>query len=243
MKSRVLTEIKPYIIAFASSAVPALVFTLLVRLCFMNEVFLRTLFTLLAWLGGAAALLSPLIIALVRFSRLLYAPTAAPEESGSGSRLPLSTRPSLLPRPSYPSLPRRPIPNHPSPSRPIPNRSTPPVPSFRADRSQYISSRGIASCSSGRGAACLGLFAPSRRRSHPALRGERAGYPLRRLRLFELGARPLFGACPASLCLGGVRTALPDGRSPRSAARSRREPALPFPSSRSLPAPFSSFLI
>ena len=83
MKSRVLTEIKPYIIAFASSAVPALVFTLLVRLCFMNEVFLRTLFTLLAWLGGAAALLSPLIIALVRFSRLLYAPTAAPEKAAA----------------------------------------------------------------------------------------------------------------------------------------------------------------
>ena len=78
MKSRVLSELRPYLIAFVSSAVPALVFTLLVRLCFMNEVFLRTLFTLLAWLGGAAALLSPLIIALVRFSRLLYAPTAAP---------------------------------------------------------------------------------------------------------------------------------------------------------------------
>ena len=76
MKSRVLSELRPYLIAFASSAVPALIFTLLVRLCFMNEVFLRTLFTLLAWLGGAAALLSPLIIALVRFSRLLYAPAA-----------------------------------------------------------------------------------------------------------------------------------------------------------------------
>lgn len=83
MKSRVLSELRPYLIAFVSSAVPALVFTLLVRLCFMNEVFLRTLFTLLAWLGGAAALLSPLIIALVRFSRLLYAPTAAPEKAAA----------------------------------------------------------------------------------------------------------------------------------------------------------------
>ncbi len=76
MKSRVLTELRPYLIAFVSSAVPALVFTLLVRLWLMNEVFLGTLFTLFAWLGGAAALLSPLVIALVRFSRLLYAPTA-----------------------------------------------------------------------------------------------------------------------------------------------------------------------
>lgn len=83
MKSRVLPEIKPYLIAFVSSAVPALVFTLLVRLWLMNEVFLRTLFTLLAWLGGVAALLSPLIIALVRFSRLLYAPTAAPEKAAA----------------------------------------------------------------------------------------------------------------------------------------------------------------
>lgn len=83
MKSRVLSELRPYLIAFVSSAVPALVFTLLVRLCFMNEVFLRTLFTLLAWLGGAAALLSPLIIALVCFSRLLYAPTAAPEKAAA----------------------------------------------------------------------------------------------------------------------------------------------------------------
>lgn len=83
MKSRVFTEIKPYLIAFVSSAVPALVFTLLVRLWLMNEVFLRTLFTLLAWLGGAAALLSPLIIALVCFSRLLYAPTAAPEKAAA----------------------------------------------------------------------------------------------------------------------------------------------------------------
>lgn len=83
MKSRVLSELRPYLIAFVSSAVPALIFTLLVRLCFMNEVFLRTLFTLLAWLGGAAALLSPLIIALVCFSRLLYAPTAAPEKAAA----------------------------------------------------------------------------------------------------------------------------------------------------------------
>lgn len=83
MKSRVLSELRPYLIAFVSSAVPALVFTLLVRLCFMNEVFLRTLFTLFAWLGGVAALLSPLVIALVRFSRLLYAPTAAPEKAAA----------------------------------------------------------------------------------------------------------------------------------------------------------------
>ena len=80
MKSRVLPEIKPYLIAFVSSAVPALVFTLLVRLWLMNEVFLRTLFTLLAWFGGVAALLSSLMLALVRFARLLYA-HAAPKES------------------------------------------------------------------------------------------------------------------------------------------------------------------
>ena len=92
MKSRVLTEIKPYLIAFVSSAVPALVFTLLVRLWLMNEVFLRTLFTLLAWLGGAAALLSPLIIALVRFSRLLYAPTAqqAPNAAAEQASAPVA---------------------------------------------------------------------------------------------------------------------------------------------------------
>lgn len=96
MKSRVLTEIKPYLIAFASSAVPALVFTLLVRLCFMNEVFLRTLFTLLAWLGGAAALLSPLIIALVRFSRLLYAPAApkAPNAAAKQASAPATSAPA-----------------------------------------------------------------------------------------------------------------------------------------------------
>ena len=96
MKSRVLSELRPYLIAFASSAVPALIFTLLVRLCFMNEVFLRTLFTLLAWLGGAAALLSPLIIAFVRFSRLLYAP-AAPD--------PKSPKPAPDPKPTNPARP------------------------------------------------------------------------------------------------------------------------------------------
>ena len=96
MKSRVFTEIKPYLIAFVSSAVPALVFTLLVRLCFMNEVFLRTLFTLLAWLGGAAALLSPLVIALVRFSRLLYAPAApkAPNAAAKQASAPATSAPS-----------------------------------------------------------------------------------------------------------------------------------------------------
>ena len=96
MKSRVFTEIKPYLIAFVSSAVPALVFTLLVRLCFMNEVFLRTLFTLLAWLGGAAALLSPLVIALVRFSRLLYAPAApkAPNAAAKQASAPATSAPA-----------------------------------------------------------------------------------------------------------------------------------------------------
>lgn len=76
MKSRVLSELRPYLIAFVSSAVPALVFTLLVRLWLSEAAFLRVLFMLLALLCGTAALLSPLIIALVRFSRLLYAPTA-----------------------------------------------------------------------------------------------------------------------------------------------------------------------
>ena len=96
MKSRVFTEIKPYLIAFVSSAVPALVFTLLVRLWFMNEVFLRTLFTLLAWLGGAAALLSPLVIALVRFSRLLYAPAApkAPNAAAKQASAPATSAPA-----------------------------------------------------------------------------------------------------------------------------------------------------
>lgn len=90
MKSRVLSELRPYLIAFVSSALPALVFTLLVRLWLMNEVFLRTLFTLLAWLGGAAALLSPLIIALVRFSRLLYAPAAPKAAEGNAAAEPSS---------------------------------------------------------------------------------------------------------------------------------------------------------
>mgnify|MGYP005803439965 CR=1 FL=1 len=103
MKSRVLSELRPYLIAFVSSAVPALVFTLLVRLCFMNEVFLRTLFTLLAWLGGAAALLSPLIIALVRFSRLLYAPTAAPEKAAAEpAPAPIAPEPAAAPDPKSP---------------------------------------------------------------------------------------------------------------------------------------------
>ena len=96
MKSRVLSELRPYLIAFVSSAVPALVFTLLVRLCFMNEVFLRTLFTLLAWLGGAAALLSPLVIALVRFARLLYAPAApkAPNAAAKQASAPATSAPA-----------------------------------------------------------------------------------------------------------------------------------------------------
>lgn len=96
MKSRVLSELRPYLIAFVSSAVPALIFTLLVRLCFMNEVFLRTLFTLLAWLGGAAALLSPLVIALVRFSRLLYAPAApkAPNAAAKQASAPATSAPA-----------------------------------------------------------------------------------------------------------------------------------------------------
>lgn len=110
MKSRVLVELRPYLIAFVSSAVPALVFTLLVRLCFMNEVFLRTLFTLLAWLGGAAALLSPLIIALVRFSRLLYAPTAAPEKAAAEpAPAPIAPEPAA-------SAPASPEPAAPKPS-------------------------------------------------------------------------------------------------------------------------------
>ena len=62
----------------------------------MNEVFLRTLFTLLAWLGGAAALLSPLIIALVRFSRLLYAPAApkAPKAAAEPASAPNAPEPA-----------------------------------------------------------------------------------------------------------------------------------------------------
>ena len=127
MKSRVLVEIRPYLIAFVSSAVPALVFTLLVRLCFMNEVFLRTLFTLLAWLGGAAALLSPLIIALVRFSRLLYAPAApkapnaaaepapapiAPEPAASAPASPESAAPKPSPQFARPVISRRQVAAH-----------------------------------------------------------------------------------------------------------------------------------
>ena len=110
MKSRVLSELRPYLIAFVSSAVPALIFTLLVRLCFMNEVFLRTLFTLLAWLGGAAALLSPLIIALVRFSRLLYAPAApkAPNAAAEPASAPIAPEPAPAapdPKPTNPARP------------------------------------------------------------------------------------------------------------------------------------------
>ena len=122
MKSRVLVEIRPYLIAFVSSAVPALVFTLLVRLCFMNEVFLRTLFTLLAWLGGAAALLSPLIIALVRFSRLLYAPAApkAPNAAAEQASAPVApetapaqtSAPMPAPMPARPAVSRRQVATH-----------------------------------------------------------------------------------------------------------------------------------
>ena len=120
MKSRVLSELRPYLIAFVSSAVPALVFTLLVRLCFMNEVFLRTLFTLIAWLGGAAALLSPLIIALVRFSRLLYAPAApkapnAAAEPASALNAPEPAPAPIAPEPAA-SAPASPEPAAPKPS-------------------------------------------------------------------------------------------------------------------------------
>ena len=97
MKSRVLTEIRPYLVAFVSSAVPALVFTLLVRLWLMNEVFLGTLFTLFAWLGGAAALLSPLIIALVRFSRLLYAPAAPQAPNAAAEQASAPAAPETAP--------------------------------------------------------------------------------------------------------------------------------------------------
>lgn len=121
MKSRVLSELRPYLIAFVSSAVPALVFTLLVRLCFMNEVFLRTLFTLLAWLGGAAALLSPLIIALVRFSRLLYAPTAAPEKAAAEpAPAPIAPEPAAAPDPK--SAKPAPDPKPTNPARPAVSR-------------------------------------------------------------------------------------------------------------------------
>lgn len=122
MKSRVLSELRPYLIAFVSSAVPALIFTLLVRLCFMNEVFLRTLFTLLAWLGGAAALLSPLIIALVCFSRLLYAPTAAPEKAAAEpAPAPIAPEPAAAPDPKSPK-PVAPDPKPTNPARPVISR-------------------------------------------------------------------------------------------------------------------------
>ena len=123
MKSRVLSELRPYLIAFVSSAVPALVFTLLVRLCFMNEVFLRTLFTLLAWLGGAAALLSPLIIALVRFSRLLYAPAApkAPNAAAEPAPAPIAPEPAAAPDPKSPK-PIAPDPKPTNPARPAVSR-------------------------------------------------------------------------------------------------------------------------
>ena len=121
MKSRVLSELRPYLIAFVSSAVPALIFTLLVRLCFMNEVFLRTLFTLLAWLGGAAALLSPLIIALVCFSRLLYAPTAAPEKAAAEPASALNApEPAAAPDPKSPKPAPDPKPTN--PARPVISR-------------------------------------------------------------------------------------------------------------------------
>ena len=122
MKSRVLSELRPYLIAFVSSAVPALVFTLLVRLCFMNEVFLRTLFTLLAWLGGAAALLSPLIIALVRFSRLLYAPAApkVPNAAAEPAPAPIAPEPAAAPDPKSPKPAPDPKPTN--PARPVISR-------------------------------------------------------------------------------------------------------------------------
>ena len=127
MKSRVLTEIKPYLIAFVSSAVSALVFTLLVRLWLMNEVFLRTLFTLLAWLGGAAALLSPLIIALVRFSRLLYAPTAPNAPNAAAEQAPASAASTpASPEPAAPetapAAPVAPDPKPTTPARPVISR-------------------------------------------------------------------------------------------------------------------------
>ena len=126
MKSRVLSELRPYLIAFVSSAVPALIFTLLVRLCFMNEVFLRTLFTLLAWLGGAAALLSPLIIALVRFSRLLYAPAApkAPNAAAEPASAPIAPEPAAS-APAAPEPAPAPIAPEPAPAAPDPKPTNP----------------------------------------------------------------------------------------------------------------------
>ena len=125
MKSRVLTELRPYLIAFVSSAVPALVFTLLVRLCFMNEVFLRTLFTLLAWLGGAAALLSPLIIALVRFSRLLYAPAAPKAPNAAAEPASALNAPEPAPAPIAPEPAAAPDPKSPKPVAPDPKPTNP----------------------------------------------------------------------------------------------------------------------
>lgn len=125
MKSRVLTELRPYLIAFVSSAVPALVFTLLVRLCFMNEVFLRTLFTLLAWLGGAAALLSPLIIALVRFSRLLYAPAAPKAPNAAAEPASALNAPEPAPAPIAPEPAAAPDPKSPKPIAPDPKPTNP----------------------------------------------------------------------------------------------------------------------
>ena len=121
MKSRVLVEIRPYLIAFVSSAVPALVFTLLVRLWFMNEVFLRTLFTLLAWLGGAAALLSPLVIALVRFSRLLYAPAVPKAPNAAAEPASALNAPEPAPAPIAPEPVAAPDPKSPKPAAPKPS--------------------------------------------------------------------------------------------------------------------------
>ena len=125
MKSRVLSELRPYLIAFVSSAVPALIFTLLVRLCFMNEVFLRTLFTLLAWLGGAAALLSPLIIALVRFSRLLYAPAAPKAPNAAAEPTSAPNAPEPAPAPIVPEPAAAPDPKSPKPVAPDPKPTNP----------------------------------------------------------------------------------------------------------------------
>lgn len=125
MKSRVLSELRPYLIAFVSSAVPALIFTLLVRLCFMNEVFLRTLFTLLAWLGGAAALLSPLVIALVRFSRLLYAPAAPKAPNAAAEPASALNAPEPAPAPIVPEPAAAPDPKSPKPVAPDPKPTNP----------------------------------------------------------------------------------------------------------------------
>ena len=131
MKSRVLSELRPYLIAFVSSAVPALVFTLLVRLWLSEAAFLRVLLMLLALLCGTAALLSPLIIALVRFSRLLYAPTApnsadqapaplAPASSEPAAPSPASSEPAdhatsvspASPKPARPAVSRKQVAAH-----------------------------------------------------------------------------------------------------------------------------------